>query len=336
MEFEPFSLALSEALSTANGEIDVRNGFLVTAERSGACGFGEATPLAGWTEPLEECRRVLETIADGDASVTDIDPDETPAARHGVELATVDANARAEGVPLAEWLADSPVDSVPVNATIGDADVEETVRAATVANDAGFDTVKIKVGARSLVDDRHRVEAVADALPSVDLRLDANGAWSRSIARTAIDQFASLGVTLVEQPLEAGDLTGHAALRGHGVEITLDESVRSEGLDAIVRANAADVVVLKPMVLGGVKRTRALALEARDRGLDPVVTTTIDGVLARTAALHLAASLDVDRACGLATADRLADDLAPDPAPVSEGRMTVPELPGLGVRPGRD
>jgi len=85
------------------------------------------------------------------------------------------------------------------------------------------------------------------------------------------------------------------------------------------------------MALGGVDRARQAALEAREAGVEPVVTTTIDAVVARTAALHLAASVPDLPACGLATADRLAEDLAPDPAPVEDGRMAVPDAPGHGV-----
>ena len=85
------------------------------------------------------------------------------------------------------------------------------------------------------------------------------------------------------------------------------------------------------MALGGVDRAREAARRARAVGVEVVVTTTIDAVVARTAAVHLAASLPDVPACGLATAELLADDLAPDPAPVENGRVRVPQNPGLGV-----
>jgi L-alanine-DL-glutamate epimerase-like enolase superfamily enzyme len=54
-------------------------------------------------------------------------------------------------------------------------------------------------------------------------------------------------------------------------------------------------------------------------------------VVARTAAVHVAAAIPDVRACGLATADRLESDLGPDPCPVEEGRISVPQDPGLGL-----
>jgi hypothetical protein len=102
----------------------------------------------------------------------------------------------------------------------------------------------------------------------------------------------------------------------------------------------------------------AVARAAAARGVDTVVTTTIDGVVARTAATHLAAAvaavtgstggsldeqsavggdpLGTSRAHGLATGSLLARDLQStggdplsDPVPVSEGRVPVPDTSGL-------
>jgi L-alanine-DL-glutamate epimerase-like enolase superfamily enzyme len=88
------------------------------------------------------------------------------------------------------------------------------------------------------------------------------------------------------------------------------------------------------MALGGPSRARAAALRARKVGLDPVVTTTVDGSLARTAAAHVAASVPGIGACGLATAAMLATDLTrADPAPIERGRARVPQSPGNVHRP---
>jgi L-alanine-DL-glutamate epimerase-like enolase superfamily enzyme len=97
----------------------------------------------------------------------------------------------------------------------------------------------------------------------------------------------------------------------------------------VLAADAADVLVLKPMALGGPDRTLDAARAARDAGADAVVTTTIDGVVARLGALHVAAAVPEVPACGLATGSLLAEDLAPDPAPVRDGSMAVPGGPGL-------
>lgn len=331
----PFSLPLARPLTSADGALDRREGFLIRVGTDPA-GLGEASPLPGWTESLADCRDAIASARPAD----DDDPEsaaslpamaETPAARHGLELALLDREAIATRRPLYRHLGgERRVSTVPVNATVGDGDLEETVAAAREAVARGFRTVKVKVGARSVDADVERLTAVRDAVGDVDLRADANGAWTVDQATMAIGRLGGV-VSLVEQPLEPAALSAHAKLRGHGIEIALDEALWAHPVDEVLEAGAADVLVLKPMVLGGVGRAKALADAARSRGTAVVVTTTIDAAVARAGAVHLAAAIDGDRACGLATADWLADDVADDPAPVVDGGVSVPQAAGHGV-----
>lgn len=334
MWVDPFSLRLDSPLSTAAGTITERRGFLVGIDRDGSRGLGEATPLPGWTESYETARQALEdATVDGPP-----DPDETPAAAHGVDLARLDAAARRDGRPLAALLrersfdAGRPLpDSVPINATIGDGTVAETVDAATDAVCEGITWLKLKVGVGEPERDLNRVRAVQEALDEdVHLRLDANGAWDRPTAREVVDELAAVGIEYLEQPLAADDLAGHAALRGRGVDIAVDESLAAASVRTIVDAGAADVVVIKPMAVGGPSRAVGAAAAAREAGIEPVVTTTVDGVVARTAAVHIAAAIPNVTACGLATGSLLAGDLAADPVSITDGRARLPRGPGLG------
>jgi o-succinylbenzoate synthase len=331
MRIEHFSLALSRPLSTAHGTIDSREGFLVTIEIEGSTGIGEATPLPGWTEPLDECREALERAQRASKNGWDAALDalaDTPAARHGLALALCNARSRAASVPLYRYLGGEHTEGIPVNATIGDGTVEETVEAATTAVEQGFNTLKIKVGARAITDDAERLSAVREAVgPDIELRADANGAWNREEAHAALDAFVDCDLAYVEQPLTSADLTGHATLRGQ-MDIALDETLAEHSVETVLDADAADVLVLKPMVLGGLDRAREVALAAHEAGLEAVPTTTIDGALARVGAVHVAASLPDPPACGLATADRLAEDFIADPAPIEDGHVRVPQQPG--------
>ncbi|WP_132058407.1 o-succinylbenzoate synthase [Halorussus amylolyticus] len=328
----PFSLPLSDPLETARGRIERREGFLLRVESEDeTVGVGEAAPLPGWTEHYDECELALanaaETIERGDDAEAVLENlDGLPAARHALDLALADLRASRAGDPLYRHFgAASRVESVPVNATVGDADIEKTVEAAERAADAGFDCLKLKVGARPLSADIERVEAVADAVDA-DLRADANAAWSRQQAQQFLDAVGDR-LAYVEQPLPATDIAGLAALSG---TIAIDETVAEVGFEDALDANP-DAVVLKPMALGGPRRAVEIAEEARDEGIVPVVTTTIDGAVARTAAVHVAAAIPDIPACGLATAKLLDSDLGPDIAPVADGRAVVPQGNGNGT-----
>ena len=83
------------------------------------------------------------------------------------------------------------------------------------------------------------------------------------------------------------------------------------------------------MALGGPDGAVTAEKRAHKAGIDAVVTTTGDAVFARAAAVHVAAGMPNDLACGLATGSLLTEDLYPDPAPVKSGSVAVPDDPGL-------
>jgi o-succinylbenzoate synthase len=347
MRVEPFTVELDPPLGTARETMRERDGFLVRVEHDGHEGLGEATPLVGWTESYEECREALARAADvaGEldwgVALARLD---TPAARHGIALALAVARARAADEPLYRTLGSVPADGgtdrpperverLPVNATLGaDGTPAAVAERAGEAVSAGYRCLKLKVGSRGVEADIERVRAVRNAAgDDVTLRVDANGAWTRPEAREAVEALAALDVAYVEQPLPTADLDATGDLRDRGVDIALDESLAAHDIETILGAEAADTLVLKPMVLGGPDLAVEAARRCREAGVEPVVSNTVDAVVARTGAVHVAAAIPGVAPCGLATGDRVVRDLAPDPAPTADGGIRVPQTAGLGL-----
>ena len=94
------------------------------------------------------------------------------------------------------------------------------------------------------------------------LRLDVNGAWTPGTARRQLRKLPEFDPFYVEQPLELDDLDGHALLRKvQSVPIALDESAYTlNDVGNIVRADAADVILLDPHEAGGLWQTVAVVL----------------------------------------------------------------------------
>ncbi len=340
-----FRLPLRRPLVTARGAIAAREGILVAVEAaSGARGFGEASPLAGWPgEALDRAELALCAAAramlgrDGAQALGALDRMDlarAPLARSALATALLDLAARERGVPLAQELAGGAAKRcVALNALISADEPVEIAASARAARGAGFRALKLKVGAAPLARDVERVAALREASGAeAQLRLDANGAWSEVEADAALGVLASFAPEYVEEP--ARGVAAFARLRARSpVPIALDESAADEGaLDAALRLRAADVLVLKPALLGGPCAAREVALRARDAGMTVVPTSFLDSAIGVAAALHLAASLpDARHACGLATGALLAIDLAE--LPISNGEMALPGGAGLGIAP---
>ena len=352
LHWTPFRIPFRRPFATAHGARTTREGLIVRVRLDGgAVGLGEASPLpefgggsAGIVAALlaDVAPRLLGR--DGEAALATLDALPAPrpggsAFRCALEVALLDAAGRRAKAPVARLLragGAAPLESVPVNATIGAAALPEAQEAATRARAEGYPAVKLKVGlAARLDDERARVAAVRAAIgPAVALRLDANGAWGVVQAIAAVRALAAFDLEWVEQPTPPADLDGLAAVqRATETPIAADESLASRGsAQAILARRAARVLVLKPMVLGGLRPALAIAGEARQRGVRTVVTTTLDSGVATAAALHLAAALPANTpACGLATAPLLESDLLARSLPVQRGSMRLPVRDGLGV-----
>ena len=318
IEVRPYRLPLVRPFRTSHGVRDAREGFLVLAHQDGLLGRGDAAPLPELgTETLAECLAQLQ------GARLDALP-ETPAARCAVEQALLDLEAQRAGTPLARLLErDAPLE-VPASALLTSDAMPELAREAHRAAADGFGTLKLKVG---LDEDYARAAVVRDAAgPQVRLRLDANGAWDAAVAIRKLRDLAPLDIELCEQPTP--DLRG---LEGSPVPVAADEMVATDLEGALERAR---IVVLKPMLLGGLRHALRIARRAHELGLRIVVTTSLESAVGRAGAAHLAAAvlaLGSQPAAGIATGRLVAEDAGNDPFAPKRGVVHIPDLPGLGL-----
>jgi o-succinylbenzoate synthase len=260
----------------------------------------------------------------------------TKSARAAADFALHDLTARDAGVALAALLEDSPLRQVTVNALIRGSSPAELAASAREAVRRGHRTLKLKLLGDALDRDVARVAAVRDAVGDVPrLRLDANESWDEDRALAAVARLDCFGIELLEQPVAADDLDALARVRvASPIAIAADEAVRDPAsASRVLAAAAADVLVLKPAALGGLRAARLVAAEAERAGVDVLVTSFLDSSLGIAVALQLAASLPrATHAAGLATARLLAEDLA-TPLAIADGAIALPETAGLGLRP---
>ncbi|HEX2912687.1 MAG TPA: o-succinylbenzoate synthase [Chloroflexia bacterium] len=350
--FTPFQLPFAGAFKTGAGVLSARQGVilqLVTDE--GLVGLGEAAPLPEFgggtlSDVLKELKAILPTLNDLEVkSLFDLVDSLLLKGGPGVaalccslDTAACDLLAQAESLKLAEWLLPgTKLDStVEVNATVGAPETEAAVEASQRAIRQGFSCVKLKVGVMpGTKEEIARIKAVRRAIgPEARLRLDANGAWGTSQATAILQALEDAGIELVEQPVSAHAEAGMLQVqKATSIVIAADEMVT--GLEAarrIITHGIARVLVIKPVVVGGLRPARRIIELAEQNGLKSIVTTSIDSGVGIAASLHLAATLPQPRlACGLATAPLLESSLVRNLPAVIDGKMVLPDRTGLGI-----
>lgn len=349
----PFRIPLRRPLVTAHERHEHRDGLLVRIEsEDGNVGHGESMPLAGFgLESLEASERAIIESLTALLSPPDLDLETALAqiargtegarcARAALDVALHDLFARAERQSVASLLCGaaerSPHTSVQVSSLIASEDDAGITRHSRQAFSRGFRTLKLKVGFGDPESDVRRVAALrAAAGPRALLRLDANGAWDEDTALRTLEQLAVHAIEFVEQPTPADDVDALRRIRAISpIPIAADESACDEfAAIAVIDQKAADLIILKPAAVGGLRPATRIAEYARAAGIDVIVTGMLDAALGTAAALHLAASLPGPlRAAGLATDALLESDLALLPR-IANGERALPEGPGLGVSP---
>jgi o-succinylbenzoate synthase len=350
----PLRLRLTRPLVTAAGEFAVRESVILELrDAEGARGLGEAAPWPGFGDETPAGSRAALERALPLLRGASLEPAgwpldlvtllaDAPLARAAVEAALCDLAARRAAQPLAAYLhaAAGPVggDVVPgevaVNALLVEREPEALRAEAARVREAGFLAAKLKVGGGPLVGDIARVRAARDGLgPHVALRLDANGSWGEAQAREALAALAPFRPDYVEQPVAAGEVETLARLRAEGMaRLAADEALSLPGgLQRVIDRAAADVVVLKPSLLGGPLAALAAARRARAAGCAVVFTHVFESAIGRYHALHCAAAwADPEAVHGLAGGSPFRDDIGALPA-VGSGRLVLPQAPGLGL-----
>jgi o-succinylbenzoate synthase len=329
------TVPLRVPFTAGHGTVTDRDLLLVSLRAAdGLTGYGEAAPLESYDGvTLADVRAALEACAPVLAGYRDATPiadvlarcaeaTVLPEALAAIDLALWDLAGRRTREPLWRLLGATHAPPVAVNWTIAAADRSSAAHEAATARAEGYGTVKVKV---AIGDDAGRLAAVrAFAGPDMAIRIDANGAWLPVEAEAALRVLEPVGIELCEEPVTG--LAAIQALRGlTAVPLALDESAADP--EALSRS-AADFICLKIARCGGISGILDAAARARAAGYGIYLASTLDGPLGIAAALHAAAVIAPDRACGLATLGLFADH--PDPLPAARGSIPVPYGPGLG------
>ncbi|MFK4641300.1 L-talarate/galactarate dehydratase [Paenarthrobacter histidinolovorans] len=244
-----------------------------------------------------------------------------------IDIALYDLKAKRAGLPLAKLLG-SYRDSVQTYNTSGgflNATLDEVKERATQSIDDGIGGVKIKVGLPDSKEDLRRVAGVREHIGwDVPLMVDANQQWDRATALRMGRQLEEFNLIWIEEPLDAYDFEGHAHLaQVLDTPIATGEMLASVAEHkGLINANSCDIIQPDAPRVGGITQFLRLAALADERGLG------LAPHFAMEIHLHLAAAYP--REPWVEHFDWL-DPLFEERLETKNGRMIVPDRPGLGV-----
>jgi L-alanine-DL-glutamate epimerase-like enolase superfamily enzyme/pyrroloquinoline quinone (PQQ) biosynthesis protein C len=210
-----------------------------------------------------------------------------------LELALLDWSLRVDHCALADLLPPARYEVVYSGVISADAPADAAALAKRMAR-LGLRQIKVKVGTD---DDAARLKAVRAAVgDEVNLRADANGAWSPQEAVEQLRRLAKFKLAAIEQPVRAGDIRGMKRVRDAcGIPVMADESlVTLDDARRLIELEACDYFNIRLSKNGGIAGSFAIAKLAEEAGMRLQVGAQVGetGILSaagRTFAAHLPA-----------------------------------------------
>jgi L-alanine-DL-glutamate epimerase-like enolase superfamily enzyme len=253
--------------------------------RGDRTGRGECVPYPRYGETPEETLAALKSMQEPVARGLDRQALQAAmpagAARNALDCALLDLEAKIAGQRV--WnLLGRPAPRACTTAYTISLGTPEAMAAAT-AKAAQRPLLKIKLGGDG---DGARIAAVRTAAPESKLIVDANEAWTSDNLAQRLAECAEAGVTLVEQPLPAGQDEALARIR-RPLSVCADESVHDRSSLAGLRERY-DAVNIKLDKTGGLTEALAMADAAQALGFEIMIGCMVATSLAMAPAMLLA------------------------------------------------
>jgi L-alanine-DL-glutamate epimerase-like enolase superfamily enzyme len=253
--------------------------------RGGVTGRGECVPYQRYGETPEATLGALQAMQgplsrglDGKALQVAMPPG---AARNALDCALLDLEAKTRGLRVWDLLG-RPAPQACITAYTISLGSPETMAAAT-AKATHRPLLKIKLGGEG---DGERIAAVRKAAPQSELIVDANEAWTSGNLEEHLAACAEAGVTLVEQPLPAGQDEALARIK-RPLAVCADESVHDRTSLGGLRERY-DAVNIKLDKTGGLTEALAMADAAHALGFEIMIGCMVATSLAMAPAMLLA------------------------------------------------
>ena len=253
----------------------------------------------------------------------------------GVEMAMWDAFGKTLDAPVHQLLGGKQQDKVSFAYCLGILDPDKSRTHAQHVKERGFDVLKTKAG-RDWQEDVDRILAMYDAVDgSLEFRLDPNQAWTFEEAVRVGAKLEDAGVYLqyFEQPIRIDNVGGFKRLRQRlQTPIGANEDMYyPHNLFQLVKEDAIDVGIVDMNPAGGISAMRDLASVAHDAGISISHHCSWDLGIKTAAVVHAVSAMPPVNLPSDTVYFSWKDHIIESPFEFNDGRIDVPDEPGLGV-----
>ena len=323
-------LHFKQPAGTSRGTYTTRRSWFITlTDENGRQGIGECAPLPNlscddipdYAEKLSTfCESFISNLSEANLlppSSSFLLPREFPSMLFGLETALL--NLQAGSTMLFDTPFGRGEEGIPINGLVWMGSFEEMRERIEQKLSQGFHCVKLKIGAIDFNQDLELLKKIRSrySRSEIELRVDANGAFSPDDALQKLEQLSLYDIHSIEQPIRQGQWGDMAFLcRESPIPIALDEELIGVN-DSYTKGQLLDIIkpayiILKPSLHGGMAGTKEWIDLANDRHIGSWITSALESNVGLNAIAHLTAYLygpNIQRPQGLGTGQLFTDNI---------------------------
>lgn len=270
-------------------------------------GIGECSLIPGLSlDTTEAVTSSLGTL-EGETTLAELQPDHysnLPALQFALETALRSLTAE-DPFLLYPGPFTSSEQGIPINGLIWMASAEAMFEQIQARIAEGFRIIKMKIGALNWDEELALLEEIRAVFPpeQIELRLDANGAFSAEEARDALDELSRFSIHSIEQPIRQGQWSAMSKLCKHSaIPIALDEElIGCKEPETMLAQVQPHYLILKPSLIGGLAASERWVALAKLHGVNWWATSALESNIGLNAIAQWCAASDTDLPQGLGT-----------------------------------
>ncbi|WP_448790297.1 o-succinylbenzoate synthase [Bacteroides graminisolvens] len=321
IQITPRLLHFKQPAGTSRGVYNTRKVWYIeisSMENPSIKGIGECAPLPNLScDDVPQYEEVLQQACSRVAREGNI-PTESlrnyPSILFGLETAL----RHYETGSLALW--NTPFSrgeaGIPINGLIWMGNFEEMYRQIEAKMEAGYRCIKLKIGAIDFDAELTLLKHIRSrfSVKDIELRVDANGAFSPAEAMHKLDALSKLDLHSIEQPIRAGQWEEMARLTARTpLPIALDEELIGHNIPEIkqelLSAIRPQYIILKPSLHGGICGSNEWIAEAEKQNIGWWVTSALESNIGLNAIAQWCATLHNALPQGLGTGQLFTDNI---------------------------
>lgn len=205
---------------------------------------------------------------------------------------------------------------IPINGLIWMGDYKKMLEQIEMKMQTGFRCIKLKIGAINFEEELALLKHIRAhfSAKEIELRVDANGAFSPTDALEKLQRLSELDLHSIEQPIRAGQWEEMARLAAQTpLPIALDEELIGcntvQGKKELLSAIRPQYIILKPSLHGGISGGQEWIEEAEKQHIGWWITSALESNIGLNAIAQWCATFDNPLPQGLGTGALFTDNV---------------------------